>query len=136
MTAKEIKDRQQTERMQRRNRLYGELTSHIGEANAIGMAELHETVFDRPWHNRINDTRDLRHLITDLRAEGVPICSTTSQDGGGYYLAAAGSELVDYIRRAERRALSILKRNARIKKITLPNYLGQIKLGMEVGDDG
>jgi hypothetical protein len=114
-----------------RMRLLAELTSHIGEANAIGMAELYEAVFERPWSHRINDTRKLRKVVTDMRAEGVPICSTAVRDGGGYYLAAAGSELVSYLRRGERRALAILSRNAKIKKVSLPNYLGQLKLNME-----
>ena len=34
-------------------------------------------------------------------------------------------------RRSERRALLILHRNAKIKKISLPDYLGQMKLNME-----
>jgi hypothetical protein len=119
-----------------RNRTLSTLTSHIGEPNAIGMAALYETVFNRPWEHRINDTRALRRLITILREEGVPICSVASSNGGGYYLAAAGSELADYLRRSERRALLILLRNSRIKKITLPNYLGQMKLNMEAFGDG
>jgi hypothetical protein len=118
-----------------RNRLLAELTGHIGSANAIGMAELFAAVFDRSWDNRINDTRDLRHLVTLMRDEGIPICSVASQDGGGYYLAAAGSELTSYLRRNERRALLILQRNARIKRVSLPNYLGQIRLEME-GENG
>jgi hypothetical protein len=114
-----------------RQRLLSEMTSHIGEANAISMSALYTVAFDRPWNDKINNTRPLRKLITTLREEGVPICSVSTHTGGGYYLAAAGSELVQYLRRSERRALLILKRNAKIKKISLPNYLGQIKLGME-----
>ena len=114
-----------------RNRLLAEMSSHIGKQNAVGMAPLYKTVFDRPWDNRINDTRALRNLVTILREEGIPINSVTSQSGGGYYLAAAGSELADYLRRNERRALRVLKRNATIKKVSLPNYLGQIRLEME-----
>jgi hypothetical protein len=127
--------KQDIDTAERRNRLLAELTSHIGSANAIGMAELFEAVFERTWDNRINDTRDLRHLITIMRDEGIPICSVASQDGGGYYLAAAGSELTSYLRRNERRALLILKRNARIKRVSLPNYLGQIQLDMR-GENG
>lgn len=118
-----------------RSRMLAELTSHVGEPNAIGMAGLYEAVFDRPWEHRINDTRALRRLVTVMRAEGVPICSVSSRSGGGYFLAAAGSELADYLRRTERRALLILQRNARIKRISLPNYLGQMKLNMEAGSD-
>jgi hypothetical protein len=114
-----------------RSRMLAELTSHVGEPNAIGMAALYETVFDRPWEHKINDTRALRRLITVMRTEGVPICSVSTTSGGGYFLAAAGSELVNYLRRTERRALQILMRNAKIKRISLPNYLGQIRMNME-----
>jgi hypothetical protein len=113
-----------------RSRMLAELTSHIGEPNAISMSALYEAVFDRPWEHKINDTRALRRLITAMRGEGVPICSVTSTNGGGYFLAAAGSELVNYLRRTERRALQMLQRNAKIKRISLPNYLGQIRMNM------
>ena len=119
---------------QYRMKLLSEMTNHIGEHNAVGMAELFEMVFGGTWEHRINDTRRLRKVVTELRAEGVPICSVSTKDGGGYYLAAAGSELTNYLRRSERRALQILQRNARIKRVSLPNYLGQIKLNMEGGE--
>ena len=109
------------------------LADHTGEHQAIGMAELYQTVFHKKWSNRINDTRKLRTVITCMRNEGVPICSVSSCNGGGYYLAAAGSELTEYLRRAEIRALKILSRNARIKRIALPEYLGQMRLNMEGG---
>jgi len=54
-----------------RNRLLATLTTHIGLTHAIGMAALFEAVFDRPWDNRINDTRAVRRLITVMREEGV-----------------------------------------------------------------
>jgi len=111
-------------------RILGELINHIGEFNAIGMAELYELVFGKAWQNRINDTRRIRNLITELRNEGKPICSVSSQGAGGYYLAAVGSELNDYVRRNERRALKILKRLATVKRTNLPNYLGQLMLNM------
>lgn len=117
-----------------RQRLLAELTSHVGAPNAIGMGELYEIVFDRYWSHRINDTRKLRRLITIMRREGVAICSASGASDGGYYLAAAGSELAHYLRRSERRALLLLQRNARIKRISLPNYLGQLQLNMEGGD--
>ncbi|MFA5075620.1 MAG: hypothetical protein WC436_05985 [Candidatus Babeliales bacterium] len=117
-----------------RHRLLAELTSHIGEMNAIGMPALYQAVFDRPWSDRINDTRRVRKLITIMRGEGVPICSSAS-NGGGYYLAAAGSELAAYLRRDKFRALRILKRDAAILKISLPNYLGQLKMETEAGNE-
>ncbi|HOL44625.1 MAG TPA: hypothetical protein PK659_10260, partial [Methanothrix sp.] len=126
------------EREARRARVLMILAGHIGSHNVIGMAELYEEVFGEPWHHRINDTRALRKIITDLRADGVPICSVADREGGGYYLAAAGSELRDYLKRSEIRALKILKRNAAIKRVSLPKYLGQLRLDLtappEVGD--
>ena len=118
-----------------KNKVLVKLAHHVGLLNAIGMAELYEDVFGKPWNDRINDTRDLRVIITELRNEGTPICSTAIQNGSGYYLAAAGSELKDYIRRDTMRALRILTRAARIQKVTLPEYLGQLKLRMEAPNE-
>lgn len=131
----ENQERKEIDTSEYRHRLLAELTSHICATNAIGMAALYEAVFDRPWNNRINDTRAVRTLITVLREEGVPICSVTSHTGGGYYLAAAGSEFAEYIKRDKCRALRILRRDAKMLKTTLPNYLGQLKLESEGGSN-
>jgi hypothetical protein len=116
-----------------RARLLAELTSHIGEANAISMPALYQAVYDRPWDNRVNDTRRIRKLVTNMREDGVPICSV-STTFGGYYIAAAGSELTAYLRRDKYRALRILRRDAKMMNTTLPNYLGQLKIEAEGGD--
>ena len=128
------KEKNEVDTAEYRQRLLSELTSHVGEANAIGMPALYQAVYGCTWSDRVNDTRAIRRLITIMRMEGVPICSVSSAPGG-YYLAAAGSELNDYIRRYEGRALRILKTIAKMKKISLPNYLGQIKLDMEARKD-
>ncbi|HPP07167.1 MAG TPA: hypothetical protein PLW88_07320 [Syntrophorhabdaceae bacterium] len=111
-----------------RAKLLTVLTMHVGETNAIPMSELYERVFEEKWHNKINDTRKVRLLINRMRSEGVAICSTTDQEHGGYYLASAGSEVNDYLRRLERRALKILWRISKIKKVSLPELLGQMRL--------
>lgn len=113
----------------------GTLARHIGAPNAVGMGELYESVFGAPWTHRINDTRRLRTYITILRREGMPICSTARKEGGGYYLPAGSSELVQYLRRSKVRALRILSRVARIQKISMPELLGQMRLEMEGGND-
>ena len=66
-----------------------------------------------------------------MRNEGVPICSVSASSGGGYYLAAAGSELKGYTERDKRRALRILSRVSRIERISLPELLGQMRIRME-----
>lgn len=128
-------ERKEIDTSETRNRLLAELSSHIGEANAIGMSALYVAVYDRDWSNRINDTRAIRTLITSLREDGVPICSVATAGSGGYYLAAAGSEFAEYIKRDKYRALRILRRDAKMLKTTLPNYLGQLKLESEGGND-
>lgn len=109
-----------------RNRLYRELYKHVGKQNKIGMAELYSRVYRQPWANRINDTRALRYLITELRNDGVPICS----DRHGYWLASAGSELDDYCRRVRTQALKKLRQEARLRKMTLPQLVGQLSLDL------
>lgn len=106
------------------------LTSHIGKSRSIGMAELYEKVFGEPCKNKINEARIIRILITELRKEGVPICSDTDKEGGGYYLASAGSELENYCMRLRIRALKILKMEATLRSTTLPELLGQLALNV------
>lgn len=103
------------------------LSKHVGAANAIGMGELYEMLFGEPWKSRINDTSALRSLIRALRESGVPIGS----NGFGYYILRSDSEIAEYCRRMEHRALGTLKRISRIKKISLPAYLGQLQLGLQ-----
>jgi len=104
------------------------LYRHIGAGQKIGMGELYREVFGEEWHNRINDTRALRTLITELRHEGVPICSVASNNGGGYYLASAGSELTGYCERLRTQALKKLKLEAKIRRVSLPDLIGQMAM--------
>lgn len=107
------------------------LTDHVGRAQAIGMGELFEKVFDKPYENRINHTKDLRRLVTLLRQKGKRICSVSSKEGGGYYLAAAGSEMQDYTRRLKNSALRKLKVVAVMERVSLPELLAQMALNAE-----
>lgn len=114
-----------------RARLMETLSRHVGKENAIGMDELHERVFGEKIYHKINDTRDLRTLITALRRKGIPIGSTSSQTGGGYYLVRAGSELDEYCSRLHSRALSALVLEARLRKQALPELLGQMQMNLQ-----
>ena len=114
-----------------KTRLLSVLTKHIGKSRSIGMAELYEQVFGKPCSNKINEARFLRKLITELRKDGVPVCSDTDREGGGYYLASAGSELENYCMRLRIRALKILKMEATLRKKTLPELLGQITMSVQ-----
>jgi len=114
-----------------RLRLYGLMVRHVGPGNKIGMGELFEEVFCRKYYHRINDTRNLRKLITEMRNDGMPICS----DGRGYWNAASSSELNDYFERNKKRAITILAQVSRMKKVSLPDLMGQMRLELEAGDE-
>lgn len=112
-------------------RLMITIARHVGQEKALGMDQLFEGVFQRPVQNKINDTRELRRLITRLRLDGVPIASVSRPDGGGYYLAQANSELEDYLRRLRRRGLQALALEARLRGINLLELLGQAQLHLK-----
>jgi len=121
-------------RTELKNRLLATLSRHIGRSKAIGMAALYEDVFGEGWRDKVNDTRELRRLITELRKEGVPICSVTTKEGGGYYLASAGSELEAYCSKLRTSALKKLALEAKLRNITLPELLGQLTLSLTGGN--
>ena len=106
------------------------LTKHIGRQNALSMTVLYEDVFGDCPETVIDGTRKLRALITDLRSSGEPICSTTN---GGYYLAAAGSELDDYCERLKKQALRKLRIVSRIQKTPLTAVCSQLELDFNAG---
>lgn len=117
--------------IERENRLLRCLHRHIGAHNAISMTALYREVFGRPVRHLVNDAKRLRELVDKLRVEGEPICSLKSTQGGGYYLPQAGAELDDFLRREKSRALRVLAKVAKIKRVALPELLGQMAMEME-----
>jgi len=69
--------------------------------------------------------RSLRRLISEARNEGVPIGGTPET---GYYVAQTATELEDCCRFLRARAMHSLHLEARLRKISLPQLLGQINL--------
>jgi len=111
-----------------KSRTLMELTRHIGKANAVDMGDLYARVFGEPVAHKINDTREIREVITALRRQdAVPIGSTARRDGGGYYLMS-GSELADWAERVKAQGIRKLALAARIKRVRLPEFLGQLAL--------
>ena len=106
------------------------LSKHIGKSNPIRMADLYKEVFGVEPKDNIQTTRIIRNMITELRKEGVPICSSMKSDNGGYYLSNTGSELDDYLRRLRSRAIKALSVEAKLRKMTLPQLLGHIQLNL------
>jgi len=113
-----------------KSRLLAILTRHVGIEKAIGMGELYERVYGKPYQNRINDTRELRRLITELRMDGSLIGETRSHSGGGYYLARSVSELNDFFDRRKREAIKKLALVAHMQRVGLPELMGQMVLNL------
>jgi len=118
------------ERQKAKGRVLMILTRHVGREKAIGMGELYEQVYGERWHNRINDTRELRRVITELRYEGSLIGETRSKSGGGYYLARSVSELNSFFDKRKREALKKLDLISKMKKIGLPELMGQMIMNL------
>lgn len=106
------------------------LVKHVGKSRSIGMGALYEQVFGDTCKDKVNQARIIRALVTELRKEGIPICSDQDREGGGYYLAAAGKELEEYCMKLRKRALKILHMEAILRNKTLPELLGQLVLSM------
>jgi hypothetical protein len=107
------------------------MTGHVGKSNRIGMGELYEQVFGESYQHRINDTRRIRKLIEELRQDGVGICSIVSKEGGGYFISSGGSEMNDYCKKLRSRALKLLAKEAKLRKMTMPELVGQVQLALE-----
>ena len=67
--------------------------------------------------------RTLREAITALRMEGQPICGHPNT---GYYLAGSAADINGTCAFLRSRAMTSLVQEARLKKISLPNLLGQM----------
>jgi hypothetical protein len=104
------------------------LVKHIGEVNAVDMGELYREVFEKDYGNKINDTRPIRHVITALRYEGMPIAHCSR----GYYMAY-GTEFLAWKDRVKHQALKKLKMIAPMESLTLKELLGQMALNLEEG---
>lgn len=113
-------------------RLLQAMSGAVGKSRAVGMERLHQAVFGKPLADKINGTRRLRTLVTELRRDGVPICSVSNASGGGYYLASASSDLEDYCRRIRGQALKKLRMEANLRKMALPTLLHQIQLNLDM----
>ena len=120
---------------ERRIQILSILTHHIGKTNAIGMGELYYKVFGEAYESRINDTRRLRTILKHMKNDGTAICSHCSSNGGGYYLAAAESELGDYHKQVFLNAVGRLARLGKQRKMNRQELTTQTVLLLESYDE-
>jgi hypothetical protein len=121
---------QRAAKAEAKSRVLTILSRHVGIEKAVGMGELYERVYGENWQNRINDTRRLRSLITELRYDGTLIGETRTRQGGGYYLARSSHELGQFFGRRKREALKKLNMIAAMQRIGLDELLGQMRLNL------
>jgi len=111
------------------------LGQHIGEEKAISMLGLYKKTFGEEYNDKINSTRPLRKIIERLQLKGYPVASTRRRNNYGYYILRSSTEIKERVEREEIRALKILKKNSRLLKLNMPEYVGQIALNLEARHD-
>lgn len=94
------------------------LQNHIGKANGI-------TGEDLAVASGCANSRVIRHLIDELIEDGLAVCSHPSR---GYYIAANVEEVEHTCQFHRGRALHELHKEAKLRKISLPDLLGQLHL--------
>lgn len=104
--------------MTTKTQLLNTLARHQGADQGIGAKALAAEIGVPP--------RQLRRMISRCREEdGVAICGHPS---AGYYMACTPEELQQSLAFLEHRALHSLRMLSRMKKVSLPELLGQLKL--------
>lgn len=121
-----------TDRVITKNLVLGVLGGHIGEKNGITARDLALKVWTPPTYGGAAAERPIRgvervvrKLIQELRNEGFHICGTPD---AGYFIAANAEELDRTCSFLYSRAMASLQQIARMKKVSVPDLRGQLKL--------
>lgn len=93
------------------------MQNHIGKANAISGEDLARALGTNP--------RQLRHMTDALIEDGIALCS---HPANGYWIAQNAAELEACCQFHRQRALHELAKEAKLRKLTLPDLLGQLHL--------
>lgn len=93
------------------------LSHHIGAARGISVEQLADAL--------LTDARHVRHLVTELRMDGVAVCATPSE---GYFIAETHEELERTLNNLRSRAMRSLVLESQLRHVPLPELLGQLRL--------
>ncbi|MBI3771435.1 MAG: hypothetical protein HY272_01830 [Gammaproteobacteria bacterium] len=105
------------------------LKQHVGPNNCIKKEALWSSATGDviiPWR-RIDQTRPLRSMIEALQRAGEPIAHKSGK-GGGYFYADNPDDLTEEADWHHVRAMSSLRREKALRKITTPELLSQVAL--------
>lgn len=115
-----------------KKRIRDVLEGHEGPNNPITMTALHSAVTGEviiPWR-RYDQSRITRSLVEELRREGMPIAHKGGRNGG-YYLARNEAELQQTIEWFHSRAMSSLKQEAALKRMSPNTVIEQYKIELQ-----
>jgi hypothetical protein len=99
------------------------LSRHIGSANGVTARDLVVEITGKA--DTPGATRRLRRVIESLREKGMHICG---HPGSGYYMAADDRDVAATCEFLYSRAMTSLKQICRMKRISMPDIRGQLKL--------
>jgi hypothetical protein len=102
----------------------GELARHVGQANGVHVRDLVTRITGQSVSCAFMERR-VRTLVTELRLEGSPICGNPAS---GYFFAETAAELEDTCSFLRSRAMSSLVIESRLRRISMPELLGQMLL--------
>lgn len=110
-----------------RDQVLAALARHVGQENGVSVARLVVELTGTSITARAHDAhaRRVRALVSDLRVEGVAICAHPSD---GYFIARTPEELQQCCSFLRSRAMHSLVLESRLRKIPLPELLGQLRL--------
>jgi len=103
--------------MSAKDKVLAILRRHVGARNGIRAAAL--------AHLAAIPERQVRHRISELREDGVAVCGHPST---GYYIAQTSEELETCCQFLRSRAMHSLVLESRLRRIPLPDLIGQLKL--------
>lgn len=93
------------------------LMPHIGKRAGVAVKALADQLHTSP--------RQIRKLVTELRNDGVAVCGHPKT---GYFIAANAGELEDTCKFLRSRAMHSLTLESNLRRVPLPDLLGQLKL--------
>lgn len=103
--------------MTSKTELLNALSQHQGRDTGIGARALAAELAIPP--------RRLRTLVSECREEGIAICGHPAT---GYFMATTPEELQQTCAFLEHRAMHSLRKLSRMKKVSLPDLMGQLML--------
>lgn len=108
-----------------RDQVLAALARHVGRDKGVRIQELVYEITGETLRSE-GAERKVRELVSDLRESGVAICA---YPGDGYYIAASAAELELACAFLRGRAMHSLRLEAQMRRISLGELLGQLRLG-------